>query len=482
MDADVPCAPPYCTGDRRRSVSAMDWNGATRHWVFVPFSCYYHLYAIQDVGCCAARLGVKWALVMGDSPVREIFGNMLNFNGSTERYAKFDAIDSVGGLPPPFRLTFQFWHSSYFMSSEYEALRGGPRARKFDMDAGYLRHFNVLPSADSGKPWRVDGLHGDAPPMRVPSQGAEHLFSGLETDSEAGRPAVYVANGALVYSALYNSLDTVREWARAFARAVAKALPGDASLGAKGAPMRAQWVRGPAVFGSPHGAAESVTLARASLFDYEATQQARAAGGWELLDALAITQTRWEDAWDGVHLLREANGDVSVPARASRKRRVEKLRNCGARPHAPLARPRLWQRLRPLVRRRVCASARLAAYSPDCSSAPYALAAPRRARCPHSGRASRRPWSRRRGSTPSLPRATADSAAAAAERRGRAAGGGAALVAVFALCCILIHLPSAAQRRRPPRTPRRQRRRLRKGPRAAPRWQGWTTPRGRLRG
>jgi hypothetical protein len=32
-------------------------------------------------------------------------------------------------------------------------------------------------------------------------------------------------------------------------------------------------------------------------------------GLWELLDALGMTRTRWEDAWDGVHLLREANGD-----------------------------------------------------------------------------------------------------------------------------------------------------------------------------
>jgi hypothetical protein len=68
-------------------------------------------------------------------------------------------------------------------------------------------------------------------------------------------------------------------------------------------------LRGPAVFGSPHGAAESVSLARASLFDAEMTGFAREAGGWELLDALEITRARWEDAWDGVHLLREANGD-----------------------------------------------------------------------------------------------------------------------------------------------------------------------------
>ena len=45
-------------------------------------------YAIEDVGCCAARLRTRWALVMGDSPVREIFGNMLNFNGFGSTFLK----------------------------------------------------------------------------------------------------------------------------------------------------------------------------------------------------------------------------------------------------------------------------------------------------------------------------------------------------------------------------------------------------------
>jgi hypothetical protein len=308
LDAETPCAPPYCTGDRRRSVSAMDWSGATRHWVFVPFTCYYHLYSIQEAGCCAADRKVLWSLIMGDSPIRELFGNLLNFNGTTERYAKFDAIDAVAGLPPPMRLTFQFWHSSFFMSSEYEALRGGSLKRSFAMDRAYLDHFNVLPSRESGKPWRVPGLQGHSAPMREPAKGAEHLFSGVETDEEATRPDVFIANGALAYEALYNSLETNREWSREFTQAVGAALRGDASLGAKGKPMRAMWARGPAINGQPHGMGESITLARASQYDDDATAMAREAG-WEVFDAREITQTRWEDYWDGLHLLREANGD-----------------------------------------------------------------------------------------------------------------------------------------------------------------------------
>jgi len=310
LDENVPCSPPFCSGDRRKSVSAMDWSGATRHWVFVPFECYYHLYTISEVSCCATENNLKWTLVMGDSPVREIFGNMLNFNGSTERYAKFDAIDAVAGLPPPMRLTFQFWHTSFYSSSDYNRARGGERHRPFSVDRAYLDHFNVLPSEKSGMPFRAPGSEHIAP-MRVPAKGAEHLYSGLETDTESTRPDIYIANGALAYETLLNSVDTLRSWTADFVKAVNESNLLDSSSlsnGEKFKAMRRIWVKGPTIFSQPHASGESISISRACLFDALSTTLAKKAG-WEVLDADMITRARWEDAWDGLHMLREANGD-----------------------------------------------------------------------------------------------------------------------------------------------------------------------------
>lgn len=313
LDEQVPCSPPFCSGDRRKSVSAMDWSGATRHWVFVPFECYYHLYTIADVSCCAAENNLRWTLVMGDSPVREIFGNMLNFNGSTERYAKFDAIDAVAGLPPPMRLTFQFWHTSFFGSDDFNRARGGERRRPFSVDKAYLDHFNVLPSETSGKPFHPPGSEHIAP-MRVPAKGAEHLYSGLETDTETTRPDLFIANGALAYESMLNSVETIRSWTADFVKAVRESASFNESISTGGdqrekfKPMRSLWVKGPSIFSQPHGAAESISISRASLFDTLSTNLAIKAG-WEVLDADVITRCRWEDAWDGLHMLREANGD-----------------------------------------------------------------------------------------------------------------------------------------------------------------------------
>lgn len=81
VDLDTqPCSPPLCTGDRKTTVNAMDWvcvplalqylfpnsayfasqDGKFRNFVWVPYSCFYHLYSKDDFYRCVvlARVSV----------------------------------------------------------------------------------------------------------------------------------------------------------------------------------------------------------------------------------------------------------------------------------------------------------------------------------------------------------------------------------------------------------------------------------------
>ena len=64
----------------------------SRHWVFVPYDCYYHVYDKAALYKCAAATNVSWVLAMGDSQEREFVAIMKNINGSLEDATKFEDV------------------------------------------------------------------------------------------------------------------------------------------------------------------------------------------------------------------------------------------------------------------------------------------------------------------------------------------------------------------------------------------------------
>jgi hypothetical protein len=129
LDLDVfgnVCEPPVCTGPTKTTIHDVDWvcievacvvtialsllcpisrstcachtaflsqNGDTsRHWVFVPYDCYYHLYDREGLYRCAAETNTNWILSMGDSQEREFVAIMKNINGSMESATKFEEV------------------------------------------------------------------------------------------------------------------------------------------------------------------------------------------------------------------------------------------------------------------------------------------------------------------------------------------------------------------------------------------------------
>ncbi len=64
----------------------------SRHWVFVPYDCYYHVYDRDALYRCAAATNTDWVLAMGDSQEREFVAVMKNLNGSREDATKFEDV------------------------------------------------------------------------------------------------------------------------------------------------------------------------------------------------------------------------------------------------------------------------------------------------------------------------------------------------------------------------------------------------------
>ena len=64
----------------------------SRHWVFVPYDCYYHVYDREGLYRCAAETKTEWILTMGDSQEREFVAIMKNINGSHEDATKFEDV------------------------------------------------------------------------------------------------------------------------------------------------------------------------------------------------------------------------------------------------------------------------------------------------------------------------------------------------------------------------------------------------------
>ena len=70
----------------------------SRHWVWVPYDCYYHLYDQAGLYRCAAETKTDWIATMGDSQEREFVAIMKNTNGSKEIATKFEDVRATLGL------------------------------------------------------------------------------------------------------------------------------------------------------------------------------------------------------------------------------------------------------------------------------------------------------------------------------------------------------------------------------------------------
>jgi hypothetical protein len=166
------CEPPYCTGNRRGTVNAMDWvsdidlrlrrvtrvlrilralrcwlcassqDGNTRrNWIFVPYDCYYHLYSKENVYSCAQKTGVDWIHSVGDSQEREFVASFNMMNSSVVGAKKFEQADFVmHGSPNNLRITWQFYTETFLWTSAFE------NQRQFDMEVKLFDHFNIVPS------------------------------------------------------------------------------------------------------------------------------------------------------------------------------------------------------------------------------------------------------------------------------------------------------------------------------------------------
>ena len=64
----------------------------SRHWVFVPYDCYYHVYDRDALYRCAAATNTEWVLAMGDSQEREFVALMKTLNGSRGVVTKFEQV------------------------------------------------------------------------------------------------------------------------------------------------------------------------------------------------------------------------------------------------------------------------------------------------------------------------------------------------------------------------------------------------------
>lgn len=139
------CEPPFCSGSHRATITGLMWcvesaarsivagrnqnhdqlpgfsfvflrafqDGAThRSWVWVPYTCYYHLFSAQDMYTCAAEAGVRWIHGVGDSQVRPFVVVLELMSGADGPKGKFKYADfMMGSGNQQLRVSWQFfWH------------------------------------------------------------------------------------------------------------------------------------------------------------------------------------------------------------------------------------------------------------------------------------------------------------------------------------------------------------------------------------
>ena len=111
--------------------------------MWVPYTCYYHLYSRDDVYRCAETDKLDWILAMGDSQEREFVAHFKMMNGTVKETTKFERADFVMHQSPnKLRITWQFFMTAFFYTDAFL------KPRDFaGMDQVYFDHFNIRPTA-----------------------------------------------------------------------------------------------------------------------------------------------------------------------------------------------------------------------------------------------------------------------------------------------------------------------------------------------
>ena len=111
-------------------------------WVYVPYTCYYHLYNRSDIYECASRESIDWIHATGDSQEREMIAVFKMLNGTLQEATKFENADFImHGSPNNLRITWQFYTETFLWRSGEDTSRdfAGVEKKIFD-------HFNIVPS------------------------------------------------------------------------------------------------------------------------------------------------------------------------------------------------------------------------------------------------------------------------------------------------------------------------------------------------
>jgi hypothetical protein len=279
-----PCSDSYCTGDRSKTVGAMDWDGSSKTLVWVPYDCYFHLYSRDDMYHCAASTGVDWIHAMGDSQQREFVAHLKMMNGTVEETTKFEQTDFVmHGSPNNLRVTWQFYTRSFLWTN------ASIHPRDFRVDQRYFDHFNIRPSETSGQPlgW-IEGTDEGLP------------------STETSRPSVFVMNHASAYAAWYLTWEVHERWVDA----LVEYLDGGRVLAhpSKGRPMRLVWLSPSFIFSQAHPGTDFVSTHRLVTYNEYVVKRLKGLDAEiPVVDGTSITKSMWESAYDGLHYLRGSN-------------------------------------------------------------------------------------------------------------------------------------------------------------------------------
>ena len=106
--------------------------------MWVPYTCYYHMYYRRDIELCAQRAGVRWTHVTGEGQQREFVTMLQKLNGDDATTDQLTTADmDAGGM----RVTWQAWPVQ--MSRDRNATDTSAHTREFASDRVYFDAINL---------------------------------------------------------------------------------------------------------------------------------------------------------------------------------------------------------------------------------------------------------------------------------------------------------------------------------------------------
>lgn len=283
---------------------------------------------------CANSTGLDWILQLGDSQEREFMAQLKMWGVTTPSPSKFPHFSSVMDQSPNnLTLTWQFYSESLLPYGAQGGMSVSSAApRQFSTDQKLLDHFNVRAS---------QVMHPDVPATIscycldecscAQASGAPilHPLYPHLNHTETRRPSVVLLNHAAAYAAWWqvvicvsatktvfslcvtclSGLQTTenhKEWMADLAAYIKDAespavIPGRPELLK---PTRIIWFGASYIFGPAHAGSEHVTVFRHQSLEKHSQRVMRSLGV-PIIDAGAITQSRLEDAYDGLHYLKQ---------------------------------------------------------------------------------------------------------------------------------------------------------------------------------